>query len=327
MQMKISEFIVEGPGWDKFTNAVSNIPGGGWLARRGALGRTAQIGAYGKLQDKEQTALSNTLYRSMGVKFKTDLKRNLDAAMQAGRIATPLSEGSSYNDFNKLLESSIINEAPITLTQWLGDYVKALTTKYVKTADQESTITDRIKDLVALMGSYAADKQLPQKEVDNLWNAIWEIRSMQEPQKQSNEIEPPSLDITGSNPLKGKNKNFEYTFDTSSDTWSEWRRGTAATPGATPIKKFGRGHPRYNELNKLASESTDDIVSPPTSNIEKTNPLRGNNKNFEYTFDTRADTWSQWQRGKANTPGATPIQTFGNTHPSYNELNKLAASI
>ena len=252
--MKISEFIVEGPRWDKFTNAVSNIPGGGWLARRGALGRTAQIGAYGKLQDKEQKAFNDTLFRSMGVKFKTDLKRNLDAAMQAGRIATPLSESSSYSDFNTLLESSIINEAPITLTQWFKDYIDTLTSKYVKTPDQETNLDSLITGLVNAMkaANYTADVQMPNTEVDKLWSAIWEIRSMQQPGVVGDKKYPmPSGTFpSGFDPAIGSSNGYSPGGTTKEFGFygTQWYQKTAS--GWSPLPSTDN---RNNTLNKAVA--------------------------------------------------------------------------
>lgn len=268
---------------------------GDWLARKGLFGTKAGIAATGRQLSQQQGAAQSAAAEMQKEKFKNDLAMALKQAVESGLITGIVPESLKYKDFNKLVESKILNEA-MTVADFMTSYVKNLTAKMKLSAQQETALN-------TLISSFSTNYKGPRKglppDADKLWSAIQSIKALQGAQKSK-------LGEFGYPPAgtKVEVQGNEYGYDGTS-----WKDSSGNVIDVEDDIKA---------LNKKAYEERF-ASKPPARAIPYTSAIHGSQ--YKWAYDDATDTWNGYPRNEPNPPVTSPV-TVGNTDTRYAALNK-----
>lgn len=253
--MKSNEFLDEGL-LDKVKSVGSAVGGAikSAVGKTGALGREAQVMAYAQDREKETGAQQKVATSMVKNRFVADLQNALTKAISSGVVAAPVPTPESfeynYNQFSRLLESKILKEAGIPVKQYIVNYMNALFRNYGRIGPEYQTRIDTIADEIEAAyttpnGKFPADK------AGILFDIAMDVKRQYGQDKsktqQYQSILPPKNNIDPANALK--TQNYAYTFDVSSQTWSQW---PLASPGTgSPSAQFDASTDQFDQLNRL----------------------------------------------------------------------------
>ena len=96
---------------------------GDWLKRLGFAGETAQLTALTQQKLEQQAAVGS-------VSWLLQAKQAFDAALNSGAVKLSISENINsvtFEQFDHILENTILNEAALTPDQWMKEYMSKFT--------------------------------------------------------------------------------------------------------------------------------------------------------------------------------------------------------
>lgn len=300
--MKPSEIINLDEDWrQKF--AQTGV--GGWLARKGGLGRTAGIAATGAKMSRDQAALSQSAENLLKAKLLQQLEAGLRNAFNAGIVAEM---NFSKKNLNKLIENVILNEV-MSVDQYVNQFIKNLLSKYQITPDQSTTLNDLALKLKA---KYTGpDQPFPKDEAGKLIDFVFAVKSM----SATSDAEGSAIKAGYGNP-KTPNVTVDLRGQTFTWTGTEWQDSSG---GSISDERS------IQTLNKAYYDQSKTMVPSPTSKTSV------QTKNGKYTFDTDpTDGKMKWYQTHTKVAGKWQVSSppVKRENPKdVNDLNKLASSV
>jgi hypothetical protein len=246
-----------------------------WLARKGLFGTRAGIKATGKHLVGQHSDLQNATANLEKAKFVKRLADSLKQAIHSNLVIWPpvtsasttvtpqanvqlpanynipaptpalasVPESTNFDRLNRIVESIILHES-ITLSAYLVDYVKSLTSNMNLQADDETALN-------AIMADIATNYKGPGKQLPNsvykLWDALQAIKA-----KTSPDSHPAPADGTQVSTQRG-------VYSYNSGQWAMTHRfdidNITGKRKVVPVTPSPETNPKnIAQLNKLAAQ-------------------------------------------------------------------------
>ena len=120
------------------------------FAKKGWFGQSAKYAAYGSDLDKKKQAVDDRAWQDRLNKWLTNLPVAIANAYSSSLVAESALAKNNYKKFDRLIESLILNEAPISMSEFIKQYVTKMAREYGVgiTPQIQSAIDTNIADFV-----------------------------------------------------------------------------------------------------------------------------------------------------------------------------------
>jgi hypothetical protein len=302
--MKPSEILKLEEGWrEEF--AKTGV--GGWLARRGGLGYKAGIAATGDELAKKQATLRSASEQVLKQKFIANLQLALEKAINAGRVTLPIPESmESYNNFSRILESAMLNEA-VSVETYINEYIKTLMAKYLPLDPSDQSALNNI--ITQFAAQYKGPGQtFPDDLAGKLSDFISSIKS-DKAQDDSGGLKT-DYAFPKQNAKVEDSKGNDYLFQISDNKWYTTADGITPDTEITNVKAI-------QTLNKLHRDQQGSSMGLRSGTALPKADVTVTHNNYDYKFVYASKKWFELDDAGATTKEVTAVR-------GIDYLNKLA---